>query len=101
MFFFGLVAFVGDHALLLAAGLLAFLATDFFDDLLAFGVFAVADFIDGIAEFAAGVVAIHFAGAGALAFDFVASGGVLEIDAGGSFVDFLPATARALDEFFD
>ena len=84
---------IGYHTLFLTASFLAFLAADFFDGLLTFGGFTVADFIDGIAEFTAGVEAVHFARALALAFDLDGGGDVLEVNTGGSFVDFLTTAA--------
>lgn len=98
--FIGQLAFVGDHALFLLAGFLALLAADFFDLLLAFGENAVFDFVDPIAEFFAGEVAIELTGALALAFDLDARGLVFQVNARRRFVDLLPARTGTGDEFF-
>ena len=100
MFFAGGEAFVGDGALLGAAGALAFLATHFFDGLGFGGGAAFADGFELVAEFAAGEETVEFAGAIDLALDGDAGGEVLEEDAIGGFVDLLAAGAGAADEFF-
>lgn len=61
---------------------------------------AIADGFELLAEFAASDEAVHFAGAIDLALDADAGGQVFEENTVGGFVDFLAASARAADEFF-
>jgi hypothetical protein len=58
-------------------------------------------FFEPLAEFLAGEEAIHLAGALALDLEFDPGGRVLKKDAGGGFINLLPAAAGAADEFFD
>ena len=79
----------------------SFLAADLFKSLLLATFFLKQALFDAFAKFAPRMEAIHLSGAFLLAFDFDAARDVLEIDAGGGFVDFLSAAAGAEDEFFD
>jgi len=93
--------FVVEHTVFGTAGSAAFLAADFFVSLLSGGSFAIAEFFESFAEFASGDVAVEFAGALLLAFDFDAGGDVFEVNTGGGFVDFLTSVTTACDKFFD
>ena len=97
--FLSVLAFETDVPLALAAGTAAFLAADFLAGLLAGRLLAALNFLEGVAEFLAGEMAVHDARAVELAFDLLTAREMLEVDARRGLVDFLAAMARAPDEF--
>ena len=100
-FLLRLYALVRDRALFRATGTRAVLAAHFFDGLGFSDRLAIADFLELLAEFAAGEVAVHFARAVHLALDADACRLVFEENAARGFVDFLSACAGTAHEFFN
>ena len=101
LLFLAVLAFEADSFVALAAGLAAFLAANFLAGLLLGGFFPEGNRLELFTKRYPSVVAVHGLGAVLLAFDFDAGGFVLQVDAGGGFVDLLTAVSGATDEFFD
>ena len=91
---------VGEHFIFCAAGALAFLAADFFDFGAARGDETVFPFFNLVEQQATRDEAVHSLLARCLAFHLHAGRTMEQHDAGGNFVDVLPAVAAGADERF-